>query len=94
MANLAKAKAENNMDNFILAELNYLQVSLIFLDKPIFIFIDNYSDYSRKIAIYLTTLCQFPKISIKEFDAFKTKAIKFKVQDNLFFYQKNKLLLR
>ena len=53
---LAEAEAEEDIDDFILAELNCLRVSPIFLYEPTPILADNYSDQSRKIATYLTTL--------------------------------------
>lgn len=78
-ANIAETEAEEDIDDFILAELNYLRVSPIFLDKSTPILANNYSDYSKKIAIYLTTIYQTPKMNIKEFKAFKKKVVKFKV---------------
>ena len=83
--NLAEAEAKTNIDNFILTELNSLWVSPISLDEQIPILADNYSDYSRKIATYLTTLRWPAEINSKKFNAFKKKALKFKVRDNLFF---------
>ncbi len=76
---LAEAEAEEEIDDFILTELNCLRVSPIFLDEPAPILTDNYSDYSRKIATYLTTLCRLPEMNTKEFNAFKKKTVKFKV---------------
>lgn len=67
-----------------------LQVSPISLDKLTPILVDNYSDYSSKIANYLITLRCLSEINIKEFNAFKTKAVRFKVQDNHFFCRNNK----
>ncbi len=89
-ADVAEVEAEEDIDDFILAELNCLQVSPISLDKPTPILADNYSDYSWKIATYLTTLRQPPEMSTKEFNAFKKKAVKFKVQDNQLFRRNSK----
>lgn len=49
-ADIAKTKAKEDINDFILAELNCLQMSPIFLDKPISFLANNYSDYLRKIA--------------------------------------------
>ena len=56
MADIVKAKAKKDIDDFILAELNSLWVSPISLNKPVSMLINHYSDNSRKIATYLTTL--------------------------------------
>ena len=90
MANLTEAKTEEDIDDFILAELNSLQISSIPLDEPTHTLVDNYSDYSRKIATYLTNLRQPPEINTKEFNTFKKKTVKFKVQDNQFFCRNSK----
>lgn len=47
------------MDDFILAKLNYIQISPISLDEPTLIPADNYSDYLWKIVTYLTTFFLF-----------------------------------
>ena len=90
MADIVEAEVEEDIDDFILAELNCLQVSPVSLDKPISILADNYLDYSRKIAIYLTTLYQSPRIDTQKFNICKKKAIKFKVHDNQLFYENSK----
>lgn len=74
----------------ILAELNCLQVLLIFLNKPTIILGDLYLDDFKKMAIYFTTLRQLPQKTIKKFNVFKKKAIKFKVEGNLLFCRNNK----
>ena len=89
-ADLAEAEAERDIDDFILTELNSLQVSPISLDKQIPILADGYLDYSWKIATYLTTLRRPAEMNSKEFNAFKKKALKFKVQDNLLFRRNSK----
>ncbi len=55
-SDLAEAEVEEDIDDFILAELNSLRVSPISLDEPTPFLADNYSDDSKKIATYLTTL--------------------------------------
>lgn len=78
------------MVNFILAELNSLRVSPISLDEPTPILVDGYSDHFQKIAAYLTTLRRPLEMDAKEFNAFKKKAVEFKVQDNYLFCRNSK----
>ena len=85
VADIAEAKAKRSINDFILIELNSLQVSPILLDDQNPILANNYLDDSQKIATYLITFCQPLEIDIKEFNAFKKKAVKFKVQDNHLF---------
>ena len=89
-SDLAEAEAEEDIDDFILAELNSLRVSLISLDELTLFLADNYSDDSWKIATYLTTLRRPPEMNTREFNAFKKKAVKFKVQDNHLFHQNSR----
>ena len=88
--NLAEAKSETDLDDFTLAELKSLRVSPISLDEPTPILADSYSDHSRKIATYLTTLRRPPEMDVKEFNAFKKKALKYKIQDNHLFRRNSK----
>ena len=89
-ADLVEAEAEIDIDDFILAELNSLRVLPIFSDELAPIFADGYSDYSRKIATYFTTLRRPAEMNAKEFNAFKKKALKYKMQDNHLFRQNSK----
>ena len=73
MADIAKTKAEKDINDFILAELNSLRVSPISLDRPAPILINNYFDNFWKIVTYLTTLRQPLEINTKKFNAFKKK---------------------
>ena len=52
----AETEAEEDIDDFFLAELNCFRVFPIFLDELIPILANNYSDPLQKIATYLTTL--------------------------------------
>ena len=90
VADIAKAKAKKDIDNFILAELNSLWVSPISLNKPAPILVNNYFDNSQKIATHLTTLYRPPEMDTKEFNAFNSKAVKFKVQNNHLFRSNSK----
>ena len=87
---IVEAEAEKDIDSFILVELNSLWVSLISLHDPTPILADKYLDDSQKIATYLTTLRRPPELDTKKFNAFKKKAVKFKVQDNHFFCRNSK----
>ena len=78
-ANIVKAKAKKDIDDFILAELNSLHVSPIFLNKSALILVNQYFNNFLKIATYLTTLCRPLKMDTKKFNAFKKKVVKFKV---------------
>lgn len=82
---LEVTKAEPDIDEFILAELNSLLVSPLLVDKPTPILQEGYTELSWDIAIYLTTLQRPANLTIKEFNAFKKQALKFKVQDNHLF---------
>ena len=90
MVDLAEAEAKTDINDFILTELNSLRVSPISPDKAIPILANGYSDYSQKIATYLTTLRRPEEMNSKEFSAFKKKPLKFKVQDNLLFQRNSK----
>ncbi len=88
----AEAEIEEDIDDFIFYELNNFRFSPISLDKPTPILADNYSDDSWKIVTYLTTLRRPPEMNAKEFNAFKKKTVKFKVQDNHLFCRNSKNL--
>lgn len=92
--NLEEVKGKENINDFILAKLNHLWVSPISLDEPTYILADNYSDYTQNIATYLTILRQPAEISTKEFNVFKKKTVKVKVQDNQLFCQNSKNVLK
>ena len=89
-ADMAEAETETEIDDFILVELNSLRVSPISLNEQTPILADKYSDNSRKIVTYLTKIRRAPEMTTKEFNAFKKKAIQFKVQDNHLFRQNSK----
>lgn len=77
---LKEVKTEPDINKFILVELNCLQVFLISIDESILpILQEGYRELSQKIATYLITLWKPTNMSIKEFNAFKKQAIKFKI---------------
>ena len=89
-SDLAEAEAEPDIDEFILAELNCLRVSPIFVDEPTPILLEGYTELFRKIAAYFTTLQRPADMTAKEFHAFKIQALKFKIQDNHLFWRNSK----
>lgn len=64
-ADLEEAKAEPDVDEFILAELNCLRVYPISVDEPTPILQEGYTELSRTIAIYLTALQRPPDMTIR-----------------------------
>lgn len=78
-ADWAEAEVQEDIDKFLLPELNNFRVSLITLYESILILDHNFLDKSWRIATYLTTLLQPPEINIREFYAFKKKAVKFQI---------------
>lgn len=56
MGDIAEAKAEIDIDNFLLIKVNSLRVLPISLDDQTPILVDKYLDQSQKIATYLTKL--------------------------------------
>jgi hypothetical protein len=49
-------------------------------EESSFILASEYSEKSQKIAVYLFTLRKSSKMTLKEFNKFKKKAFKFKLQ--------------
>lgn len=90
LLDLEEAEAELDIDEFILAELNCLRVSPVTVDEPTPILQEGYTELSRKIATYLTTLRRPAEMSRKEFNTFKNQALKSKVQDNHLFRRNSK----
>ncbi len=58
-----------------------------------FILISEYFEKSQKIVVYLFTLRKFSEMSLKEFNKFKKKTFKFKLQRNQFFRRNSKNVL-
>ncbi len=87
---LAEAEFEEDIDNFILAQLNILCACLVFVNALTSILHKSYFDQSRKIASYLTTLQKPGGMTSKKFYSFKKQGIRFKVQDSHFFGRNSK----
>jgi cell shape-determining protein MreC len=58
--------------------------------KSSFILIFEYFEKFQKIVVYLFTFRKFFEMSLKEFNKFKKKAFKFKLQRNQFFRRNSK----
>ncbi len=54
------------------------------------ILISEYFEKSQKIVVYLFTLRKFSEMSLKEFNKFKKKALRFKLQRDQFFRRNSK----
>jgi hypothetical protein len=55
-----------------------------------FILISEYSEKSRKIVVYLFTLRKSSEMTLKEFNKFKKKALRFKLQRDQLFRRNSK----
>jgi hypothetical protein len=62
-------------------------------EKLFSILIFEYFEKSQKIVVYLFTLRKFFEMSLKEFNKFKKKALKFKLQKNQLFRRNSKNVL-
>ncbi len=73
-------------------QLNCVRVFSISIveKKSSFILTSEYFEKSRKIVVYLFTLRKFFEMSLKEFNKFKKKAFKFKLQKDQFFRRNSK----
>ncbi len=58
--------------------------------ESFFILTSEYSEKSQKIAVYLFTLRKSSEMTLKEFNKFKKKALRFKLQKNQFFRRNSK----
>ncbi len=61
--------------------------------EQFFILTSEYFEKSQKIVVYLFTLRKSSEMSLKEFNKFKKKALKFKFQRNQFFRRNSKNVL-
>jgi hypothetical protein len=73
-------------------QLNYVRVFSISIaeEESSFILTFKYFEKSQKIVVYLFTLRKFSEMSLKEFNKFKKKAFKFKLQRDQFFRRNSK----
>jgi hypothetical protein len=59
-------------------------------DELFSILISEYFEKSQKIVVYLFTLRKLSEMSLKEFNKFKKKVLRFKLQKNQFFRRNSK----
>jgi hypothetical protein len=73
-------------------QLDCVRVFFVSIAKEEFssILIFEYFEKSQKIVVYLFTLRKFFEMSLKEFNKFKKKILKFKFQRNQFFRRNSK----
>jgi hypothetical protein len=89
---LKKVAEEKDIDDWIDAQLNCVRVfSVSIVEKESsFILISEYFEKSQKIVVYLFTLRKSFEMTLKEFNKFKKKALRFKLQKNQFFRRNSK----
>jgi hypothetical protein len=79
---LKKAAEEKNIDDWIDAQLNCVRVFFVSIAEEEFssILASEYFEKSQKIVVYLFSLGKSSEMSLKEFNKFKKKVLKFKFQ--------------
>ncbi len=79
---LKKVAEEKNIDDWMNTQLDCVRVFFVSIaeEESSFILASEYSEKSQKIAVYLFTLRKSSKMTLKEFNKFKKKAFKFKLQ--------------
>jgi hypothetical protein len=89
---LKKAAEEKSIDDWVDAQLSCVRVFFVSIveEESSFILIFKYSEKSQKIAIYLFTLRKSSEMTLKEFNKFKKKILKFKFQRNQFYRRNSK----
>jgi hypothetical protein len=87
-----KVVEEKNIDDWMNIQLDCVDVFSVSIAKEKFssILISEYFEKSRKIVVYLFTLRKSFEMSLKEFNKFKKKALKFKLQKDQFFRRNSK----
>ncbi len=83
---LKKVVEEKNIDDWVNIQLDCVRVFFVSVAENEFssILISEYFEKSQKIVVYLFTLRKLSEMSLKEFNKFKKKALKFKLQRNQF----------
>jgi hypothetical protein len=76
----------------VITQLDCVRVFFVFVakDESSSILISEYFEKSLKIVVYLFTLRKLSEMSLKEFNKFKKKAFKFKLQRDQFFRRNSK----
>jgi hypothetical protein len=89
---LKKVAEEKNIDDWVNTQLDYVRVFFVSIAKKeqLFILTSEYFEKSQKIVVYLFTLRKFSEMSLKEFNKFKKKILKFKLQRDQLFRRNSK----
>ncbi len=89
---LKKVAEEKNIDDWVNTQLDCVRVFFVFAakDELSSILISEYFEKSQKIVVYLFTLRKFSEMSLKEFNKFKKKILRFKLQRDQFFRRNSK----
>jgi hypothetical protein len=89
---LKKAAEKKNIDDWVDAQLSCVRVFFVSIveEESSSILIFEYFEKSQKIVVYLFTLRKSFEMSLKEFNKFKKKVLKFKLQRDQFFRRNSK----
>ncbi len=89
---LKKIVEEKNIDDWMNIQLDCVRVFFVSIAEEEFfsILIFEYFEKSQKIVVYLFTLRKFSEMSLKKFNKFKKKILKFKLQRKQFFRRNSK----
>ncbi len=87
-----KVAEEKNIDDWVNIQLDCVRVfSVSIAEEKLFsILIFEYFEKSQKMVVYLFTLRKSFEMSLKEFNKFKKKALRFKLQRDQFFRRNSK----
>jgi hypothetical protein len=90
-----KIAEEKNIDDWMNTQFDCVRVFPVSIAEKIIssILIFEYFEKSQKIVVYLFTLRKFSEMSLKEFNKFKKKVLKFKLQKDQFFRRNSKNVL-
>ncbi len=89
---LKKVAEKKDIDDWVNTQLDCVRVFSVSIaeEKLSSILTSEYFEKSQKIVVYLFTLWKFFEMSLKEFNKFKKKALRFKFQKDQFFRQNSK----
>ncbi len=90
-----KVAEKKDIDDWMNTQLDCVRVLSVSIaeEKSSSILISEYFEKSQKIVVYLFTLRKSFEMSLKEFNKFKKKALKFKLQRNQLFRRNSKNVL-
>jgi hypothetical protein len=89
---LKKVAEKKNIDDWINTQFDCVRMFFVSAaeNESSSILIFEYFEKSQKIVVYLFTLRKFSEMSLKKFNKFKKKILKFKLQRNQFFRRNSK----